>query len=267
MILETVLSPAEIEQGNASGRFRGATCVVFDVLRATTTIITAIASGVREVTPVRRIEEALALRGDDPAILLAGERRGDPIDGFDFGNSPLEFTGEKVGDTLIGRRLATTTTNGTAALVACAQADRVLACALTNVSAVADLILAECPARVVLVCAGTGDTFALEDGYAAGVLAGILVRVTTAAASACCGDTDDATRAAMAIAERFGDEADADLRAIRSSRNGTALVRAGREPDVIYCAERDRTRVVPVLSGGRLCAWMPREGAPLPARE
>ena len=115
-------------------------CVVFDVLRATTTMLTGLANGAVEIIPVSEIPEALALRHEDPNVLLAGERKGLRITAaqtgsidFDFGNSPRELTPEKVR----GRRIAITTTNGTRALRACAHASEVQAGSFRNLSALA----------------------------------------------------------------------------------------------------------------------------------
>src|SRR5581483_4631948 len=104
-------------------------CVVFDVFRATSSMITALANGAVAVVPVGEIEDALALRRQDPAVLLAGEREGVRIRAhltggvdFDLGNSPREFTREVVA----GRTIVMTTTNGTRALRSCAHAREVL---------------------------------------------------------------------------------------------------------------------------------------------
>src|SRR5689334_16795337 len=94
-------------------------CVVFDVLRATSSLVTALGNGAKAIMPVQEIGEAVALKTKESDILLAGERKGVRIQGqlsggiaFDFGNSPREFTAEKVS----GKRIVTTTTNGTRAL-------------------------------------------------------------------------------------------------------------------------------------------------------
>src|SRR5689334_3523771 len=119
--LEALFAPAEF-MVLARRDLRETVCVVFDVLRATSTMITALANGAAAIYPVSEIEEALTLRRRDPSILLAGERDGFRIaasaangTAFEFGNSPREFTRERV----LGRTIATTTTNGTRALRGC----------------------------------------------------------------------------------------------------------------------------------------------------
>src|SRR5262249_17947241 len=124
----------------------GTVCVVFDVLRATSSMVTALANGAAAIFPVAEISEALALRRDRPDLLLAGEREGvrisrDLSDGvpFDFGNSPREFTRDKVQ----GRTIAMTTTNGTRALRACARASKVFIGSFLNLAATTEVLRRE----------------------------------------------------------------------------------------------------------------------------
>lgn len=170
--LTVCLTPADFETLPRKD-LAGATCVVFDVLRATSSMLTALAGGARAIIPVETIDEALALRQADPALLLAGERQGLRIRGaqaggidFDLGNSPREFTPERVRD----RRIAMTTTNGTRALRACGRAAAVLVGALLNLEALAAWILRQKPRQLVVVCSGTFEEASLEDALAAGAL-------------------------------------------------------------------------------------------------
>ncbi len=177
MKLDAILSPAELPA--LAGRdVRDATCVVFDVLRATSTFVTALHHGAKAVIPVAEISEALALRQKQPDILLGGERdgvriRADQTGGIDFdlGNSPREYTPEKVR----GKTIVSTTTNGTRALRACTGAQTVLAASFLNLTATARFIRRLQPAQIVLVCAGTRENIATEDVLAAGALAEILL--------------------------------------------------------------------------------------------
>src|SRR2546427_8263163 len=147
--LEVILSPAEFP--SLRGRDLGqAVCVVFDILRATTSMITALANGAEAIIPVEEIPEALALRQKNPGVLLAGERNGlriradltGSID-FDLGNSPREFIAEKVR----GKTIVMTTTNGTRALRACAHADTVLIGSFLNLRAIVNWIRREASPR------------------------------------------------------------------------------------------------------------------------
>src|SRR5690349_18036474 len=139
--LEVLFTPAEF--AGLDGRDLSETvCVVFDVLRATSSMVTALANGAKVVIPVSEISEALALRRKYPQILLAGERDGVRIlsaqtgsISFDLGNSPREFTSEIVR----GREIVTTTTNGTRALRACSRAWTTYVCSFLNLRATATL--------------------------------------------------------------------------------------------------------------------------------
>ena len=234
MRIDTVLTPAEIDH-LPDRDLRDTTCVVFDVLRATSSIVTALAHGVREVYPAASIDEALQLRGHVPDALLGGERHGDRIAGFDLGNSPREYT--EIG----GRRVITTTTNGTVALRACAGARDVLVGALLNLDAVASWIRENGVTDVLLVCAGTFRDPALEDILAAGALA----EAFSGAAFT------DASEAARAVHQRSGGDY---LAALRRSRNGRALIAKGREDEVAWCARRSCWPVVGLLHGRRVVA-------------
>jgi 2-phosphosulfolactate phosphatase len=141
-------------------RLRGGLAVVIDVLRATTTIVHALAAGCTVVRPCAEVEEAceLADRMRAGRVLLAGERGGSPLAGFDLGNSPGEFTARVCS----GTTLVLTTTNGTRALVRAAEAERVLVAAFVNYSAVCEQLRQD--ARPLhMVCAGTEGDVALED--------------------------------------------------------------------------------------------------------
>jgi 2-phosphosulfolactate phosphatase len=223
MHIDAALTPADIAllpQRDLSGT----TCVVFDVLRATSSMITGLASGATEIHPVCTIDEARALKLQLPDAVLGGERNGDLIPGFDVGNSPSEYTA------LAGRRIITTTTNGTVALRACEGAERVLVAAILNLGAVAAALRAQAPKKVLLVCAGTFETFALEDGYAAGLLIGELDPVIVT----------DAARTLERLAVGYPDP----LSALRSARNGQALAASGRAADVEWCAQLSWYKVV-----------------------
>jgi len=176
MKIDAILSPAELA-ALAKRDLRDATCVVFDVLRATSTFVTALHHGAKAIVPVSEIAEALALRQKQPDVLLGGERDGVRIRAtqtggidFDLGNSPREYTPEKVR----GKMIVSTTTNGTRALRACTGAQTVLAASFLNLTATAQFIRQLQPAQIVLVCAGTRENIATEDVLAAGALCELL---------------------------------------------------------------------------------------------
>src|SRR5262245_116328 len=174
--LEVLFSPAEFDA--LSGRdLSQTTCVVLDVLRATSSMITALANGAKSIVPVATISQALDLHKQDPQVLLAGERNGlritQTLTGsleFDFGNSPREFTRDKVQ----GRRIVVSTTNGTRALQACDRAKLVLVGSLLNLTATANYLLACRPERLLIVCGGTFEQAAYEDTLVAGALSDLV---------------------------------------------------------------------------------------------
>ena len=176
MRLQTTFTPADFE-ALAQTDLSGTTCVVLDILRATSSMITALANGAEQILPVATIEEALAAKAEHPDALLCGERDGLRITAaqtggteFDLGNSPREYTAE----TVAGKTLISTTTNGTRALRACANAERVLVASFLNLAATAEHLRAAAPENLILVCSGTYEEAALEDTLAAGALADAL---------------------------------------------------------------------------------------------
>jgi len=170
--LEVVLTPAEF--GPLRNRDLSQTvCVVFDILRATTSMITALANGAEAIIPVEQIGEALEIRRQRPNVLLAGERDGVRIRAnltggidFDLGNSPREFTAEKVH----GKTIVMTTTNGTRALRACESAKTVLIGSFLNLRTTANWLRDRKPQNLLLVCSGTYEQAAFEDILAAGAV-------------------------------------------------------------------------------------------------
>src|SRR5882672_6504844 len=179
MKIETILTPAELP-ALAQRDLRATACVVFDVLRATSTFVTALHHGAKAIIPLSEIAEAVAFKNsklkikNSKSILLGGERNGVRISAgsidFDLGNSPREYTKVR------GKTIVSTTTNGTRALRACAKAQTVLAASFLNLTATAQFIRRENFTNVLLVCAGTGENTALEDVLAAGALCELLGR-------------------------------------------------------------------------------------------
>ena len=209
-------------------------CVVFDVFRATSTMITALLNGATAVVPVAEISDALSIRQRDPAVLLAGERDGVRIRAgqtggveFDLGNSPREFTREKVS----GRTIVMTTTNGTRALRACAHAQGVLIGSFLNLQATADRISRERPDHLLLVCSGTFEQSAYEDVLAAGALCELLGRN---------GLADEISDSALMASRLFEAARDDLLKAAAGSRNGRRLLAIPElKEDVRFCLQLD----------------------------
>lgn len=236
--IEVLFTPAEF-RALRERDLKHTVCVVFDVLRATSTFVTALANGAAAIIPVAEISEALALRRERPDVLLAGERDGLKIGAaltggveFDLGNSPREFTSAKIA----GKTIVSTTTNGTRALRACAGAARVLLGSFLNLSATADAIARCQPEHVLVICAGTGEGAALEDVLAAGALCDLLASTLRAT------EPQDSAE----IARRVFLHAQADLPgAVRRARNARRLLaHADLREDVDFCLLKDRFAVV-----------------------
>lgn len=147
---------------------RHGVAVVVDVLRASTMIVHALVAGCSEVIPCAEVDEARALAKGLPtgSAILAGERHGLPIDGFDLGNSPGACTPE----TCRGKTMIITTTNGTQAILACLEADLVLVGSFVNFAATSQRLLHEAK-PIHLVCAGTEGRISYEDTLLAGAFA------------------------------------------------------------------------------------------------
>ena len=199
--------------------------IVVDVLRATSTMTQALSAGYRRVLCCAEIEDARTLAESEGPAKLAGERRLEHIEGFDFGNSPRELAGEPAAETLIF-----STTNGTRLLVAAAaRFERVLVGSLLNLEAVATAARAS-GEDVAVLCAGVLGELALDDAYCAG-------RIVAALG----GELADSAVAAVRLAESFPD-ALAGLGASRSAHN---LRRFGLEADIEWCARENALDVVP----------------------
>jgi 2-phosphosulfolactate phosphatase len=212
---------------------------VIDVLRATTTIAVALANGARAVLPFESSEEAItrAKSLERADTRLAGERRMLPIPGFDFGNSPREFTPEAVE----GKTILLTTTNGTVALSAVQGARDIVVAAYVNFSAILAMLRAAARSGtdLAIICSGRERRFSLEDAACAGRYVRHIARRVPEV------ELSDAARACSMIDRRYGDDL---ARLFTDSEHGKALVAAGFADDLSLCASLDAYPVVPVLS-------------------
>jgi 2-phosphosulfolactate phosphatase len=241
--IEVILTPAELP-ALSKRDLSGTACVVFDVLRATSTFVTALHSGATGIIPVSEISEALEIKKKRPDVLTGGERHGVKIRAegqeFDFGNSPREFTPEKAK----GKTIVSTTTNGTRALRACAKAKMVLAGAFLNLGATAEFLHEKKCENVLLICAGTRENAALEDILAAGALCEILSDAQTAVAL-----SDSAQIAQAAFKQTKGDLAGA----VGQSENALRLLAIPElREDVKFCLQRDVFDFVAALRGDEI---------------
>jgi 2-phosphosulfolactate phosphatase len=199
--------------------------VIIDVLRATTTLTVALRNGARGVIPARTPAEALALRASRPDTLACGERDGRIVPGFDLGNSPYEYTAERVA----GRMLAFASTNGSLALLAARGARRRVLAAFVNARAVVERVRRE-PA-ITIVCAGKLGSFSLEDAACAGLLlAGLEAHGAIAA--------NPAARLARALAPGNADSTRALVEGAAHARDLASMGEPYRR-DLALCAGLD----------------------------
>lgn len=215
-------------------RFTHRTAIVIDVLRATSTMVTALSAGAASIYPVETVLEARTLQRQ--GYTLAGERFCRKIPGFELGNSPEDFTPEVVE----GRRLVLTTTNGTRAIHKAMRADFVLSAALLNASACARSAM-ELRRDVVLLCAGCHDDFALEDGLCAGL---IIDRMQALSSTSI--DVDDFGTAMQGF---YQSSKERITEILKGSSSGKRLIKMGFSRDIDRCAQVDTSSIVPKLQG------------------
>ena len=228
--------------GVSAPELAGRGVVVIDVLRTTTTVITALANGAKAVVPAATSEEAVRLTANlaKDGFLLAGERKSLKIDGFALGNSPREMTPDVVG----GKTVFLATTNGTPALVAAQGGDPVLVGGAVNFKALVERARALFVERgdLVIVCAGRGREFALEDAYTAGRLVRALKRGSRQL------HLNDAAAAAADLTTHYNGWADA-LSGCEAARQ---LAEVDLSADVAFSGKPDRFSVVPAYADRRI---------------
>jgi 2-phosphosulfolactate phosphatase len=216
---------------------QGRVVAMIDVLRASTTIATALAHGAKAVIPFESSEEAVtrSKQLERGAFRLAGERRMLKMEGFDLGNSPLEHVGEAVE----GKTVLLTTTNGTKALLAVQGARDVVVASYVNLTGVSTMLRAALRggADITLVCAGQDRQFALEDAACAGRY---VYNISRRLADV---DLNDAALAASLIDRKYGDNL---TRLFNTAAHGRALAAAGFEGDLAACAAVDSYPVIPI---------------------
>ncbi|MDX9856589.1 MAG: 2-phosphosulfolactate phosphatase [candidate division Zixibacteria bacterium] len=217
------------------------TVVVIDVLRATTSICAALQAGAKGVIPTAGPGEAGDMRaklGGD-AVVLAGERNGVKIENFQLGNSPTEFTPESVG----GKYVVMTTTNGTLALSRANKGWKVVTAGLVNVSKVAEAIAAD-DRDLLLVCSGREGHFSIEDTICGGMLIHRLASLRKGEL-----ELNDAASLALLL---YRTNQSSIRQAIAQGEHARFLASIGFEHDVVVATEVDSMPVLPVLKDGRL---------------
>lgn len=214
--------------------------VVIDVLRATTSMVVMLENGAERVAPVASLEEARVW--GEKGYLMAGERNGFKVEGFDFGNSPQEFTIDKVG----GKSVVITTTNGTHALSLCANAKSVYVGAFLNCAVTCDTLMKE-EGDIYLFCSGWKGFFNLEDTLLAGAMALNLCKMGAVV-------VDDATRAALYL----WNQAKTDVVEFLKDANHVQRFQSMHtESDLDVCLKIDTSKKVVYYVGGELVTERP----------
>jgi len=217
---------------------RDKTVVMIDVLRASSTMVTALNNGAKGVIPVGDMDDASKISHnlDSQSFLLSGEKDGVTIEGYDLGNSPLEHSR----DAVLGKTIILNTTNGTRAIKRSANANRIVVGSFLNLSSVVDY-LKESRDEVVLVCAGWRGRLSLEDLLCAGNIIYELYPDQLPQTAR------DGAKVAFGLYEKFGDDIE---NSIKSSNYAVRLKDIVGEDDLTYCCQRSTLQVLPVLKDG-----------------
>jgi len=235
LTVDVCFSPELLHLYNLQGRV----VVVVDILRATSSMVTAFAHGVEKMVPVSKLQECMAYR--KKGFLTAAERDGQKADGFDLGNSPFSY----MGDDIKGKAVAITTTNGTQAIRLSISADTVVIGSFLNISAVAKFVQMQ-QKSVIIVCAAWKGKFNLEDTLFAGAL---IEKLGTEYEP-----ENDSTMAATVL----WDAAKANPRAfLDNSSHVKRLARLDITKDVDFCLQEDVYDAVPVWQGAYLTKAVP----------
>lgn len=230
--LEVCLTPALLHLYNVEDFV----VVIIDIFRATSSICYGIDNGAEAIIPVAEVEECLAYKEKNPDYLLAAERDGKVVTGFDFGNSPFSYTAQKVA----GKTVVLTTTNGTQALYLSRKAKQIIIGSFLNLTAVCNW-LKTTNENILLVCAGWKYNFNLEDTLFAGA---VVEQLKTGAY-----ELDDPAIAANDLYQLGKDDITVYL---KKTSHSERLKQLGIEEDIAFCLNTDTTTAIPVLQDDRL---------------
>ena len=232
MRLDVFFTPNQVKVPDTQGRL----VIIVDVLRASTTVATALGNGAKTVIPLEGPDEVIS-RSKEFArsqTLLAGEQKMHPISGFDLGNSPQAFTPEVVE----GKTILLTTTNGTRALLGVQGARDIVVASYVNFTAVLAMmkVAASSNTDIAIICAGEEGGFTLEDAACAGRYVRAIPKRAALA-------VNDAAAASVLIEKKYGDNI---AKVFKESTHGQALQSAGFGDDLAAAAEVDSYPVVPI---------------------
>lgn len=239
MNTEVFLTSSIVSEEDVKGR----TVVVIDVLRACSTIATALDNGARSVVPVADMAQAgkIASNLDQQSYLLGGERDGEKIEGYHLGNSPLEYTPSKVDE----RTVIFNTTNGTVAIDQARSAEHLLIGSFLNAGRVVDFIR-EAGNDLTIICAGWRNRVSLEDTLCAGLMLYRLWEGT---------EPEGSSDTAHIAFTQYDHDRDNVEQALRRCNHAQRLVSMGRQEDVDYCLQLDALPVLPYYQDSRLILY------------
>ena len=220
--------------------FTGKTSVVIDVLRATTVIVTALKNGAREVIPVGTVDFAMKVSGNafGGQTILGGERNTKKVEGFNLGNSPLEYKPEVVS----GKSIILYTTNGSKAIVKAKFSENLYICCFNNLPAIAEQLL-KLNKDVEIICGGSNGNFNMEDAVCAGNLISELQKVDKTVEIA------DSGRASLVLYKSFGKSI---AKMLKQSEHGKLLIENGFSADIKECAQFGTTDMIPYYLSGAI---------------
>lgn len=236
MKLNVFLSPVIVDELY----FTGKTTVVIDVLRATSTIVTAINNGAKEVVPMASVEFAVKVSGGmfGGQILLGGERNTKKIEGFALGNSPFEYSR----DIVEGKTIVFYTTNGTRSIAKAKYSENLYTCSFLNISAITKHLIT-LNTDVEIVCSGRNNYFSIEDSVCAGMLISKISKVKEDSF------LNDSGAAVLTLYEKYGGNL---IKMMRESDHGKILLENGFAADLEYCSSIDILDDIPSYSSGVL---------------
>jgi 2-phosphosulfolactate phosphatase len=231
--LDVFFTPTQVKPSDTNGRL----VLIVDVLRASTTVATALGNGAKTVIPLEGADEVI-FRSKEfhrSQIILAGEQKMFPITGFDLGNSPQAFTAEAVG----GKTILITTTNGTRALLGVQGARDIVIASYVNFTAVLAMmkVAASSNTDIAIICAGEEGSFTLEDAACAGRYVRAIPKRSDSI------QVNDAASASVMIEKKYGDNI---AKVFKESTHGQDLQAAGFGDDLAAAAEVDSYPVVPI---------------------